>query len=89
MLIGDQPIRRFRELKVPKAGILKLLTPTDCVKDRLAAYYHWNDRQGLNQAVWVAEAHAVKIKDVTEWSIREGHREKLQDFLAALKQAKN
>jgi hypothetical protein len=38
----EMPIRKFNEIKT-----LKLLTPTDCVKDRLAAYYHWNDPQSL------------------------------------------
>ena len=30
------------------------MTPTDSVKDRLAAYYHWNDQQALEQAIMVA-----------------------------------
>lgn len=44
--IGDEPIKEFAERKV-KAKLLKLLTPTDCVKDRLAAYIHWGDKQRL------------------------------------------
>ena len=27
------------------------LTPTDAVKDRLAAFFHWSDRQSLEQAL--------------------------------------
>lgn len=42
--IGQEPIQSFETLTTP-AGRLKLLTPTDCVKDRLAAYFHWNDEQ--------------------------------------------
>jgi len=34
---------------------LCLLTPTDCVKDRLAAYFFWNDLQSLGQAVMVVK----------------------------------
>ena len=79
-LIGDQPIREFAELKLPQ-GRLKLLTPTDCVKDRLAAYFHWNDRQGLNQAVAVALAHPVNIGEIDSWSTREGMGRKFQEFL--------
>jgi hypothetical protein len=85
-LIGDQPILEFAELKLPQ-GILKLLTPTDCVKDRLAAYFHWNDRQGLNQAVGVAVAHSVKISEIETWSKREGMKIKFEDFLDSLKEA--
>ena len=82
-LIGDQPIREFAEIRSLQ-GTLKLLTPTDCVKDRLAAYFHWNDRQGLNQAIAVANAHPVKIAEIEEWSKREGMRSKFSDFLSAL-----
>jgi hypothetical protein len=79
-LVGDQPIQEFSELKMPQ-GTLKLLTPTDCVKDRLASYYHWNDRQGLNQAVAVAKEHPIKVDDVKDWSKREGMVLKFNDFI--------
>ncbi len=85
-LIGDQLIHEFAELKLPQ-GTLKLLTPTDCVKDRLASYFHWSDRQGLNQAVAVALAHPIKIKEVALWSKREGMQAKFTDFLTAIKKS--
>lgn len=80
VLIGDQPIREFAELKFPQ-GTLKLLTPTDCVKDRLAAYFHWNDRQGLNQAVAVAIARPVKFRDIEIWARKERMHAKFADFM--------
>ncbi|MDP2228515.1 MAG: hypothetical protein Q8J78_13685 [Moraxellaceae bacterium] len=52
-----------------------LLTPTDCVKDRLSAYYHWHDRQALEQAVWVAQRQAVDREAVRQWSAQEGMSE--------------
>jgi len=52
----------------------ELLSPTDCVKDRLAAFYHWNDRQCLQQAVWVAQERAIDWKEIEWWSRREGKR---------------
>lgn len=79
--VGDQPITEFTELKLPH-GTLKLLTPTDSVKDRLAAYYHWNDRQSLNQAVWISEMHPVKFDEIEKWSQKEGMASKFSDFLA-------
>ncbi|OFZ79019.1 MAG: hypothetical protein A2583_14900 [Bdellovibrionales bacterium RIFOXYD1_FULL_53_11] len=83
-LIGDQPIRDFAKLKLPQ-GTLKLLTPTDCVKDRMAAYFHWSDRQALNQAVAVAKSHPIDVADIEAWSKREKMRNKFQDFLDSWK----
>ncbi|OFZ54758.1 MAG: hypothetical protein A2428_01045 [Bdellovibrionales bacterium RIFOXYC1_FULL_54_43] len=85
MRVGESLISEFEELKLP-SGTLKLLTPTDCVKDRLAAFYHWNDRQGLDQAVWVAVAQAVNLSEIKKWSKSEGASTKYEEFLAALKQ---
>ena len=81
--IGESLITEFNELKL-KTGVLKLLTPTDCVKDRLAAFYHWNDRQGLDQAVWVCLAQPVKLSDVKKWSQHEGKLAEYFEFEKAL-----
>ncbi len=78
--VGEELIREFSEISVPQ-GTLKLLTPTDCVKDRLAAYFYWNDPQGLNQAVWVAQAHPIKFASVKQWATNEGMIEKYKTFL--------
>ena len=52
--VGKEPIGEIAEMTV-STGVLRILSPTDCVKDRLAAYYHWKDRESLEQAVAVAE----------------------------------
>ena len=65
-------------------GTLKLLSPTDCVKDRLAAFYHWNDRQCLQQAVWVAQERAIDWKEIERWSRKEGAEEKFTIFRKAV-----
>ncbi|MBU0501792.1 MAG: hypothetical protein KJ811_00920, partial [Candidatus Margulisbacteria bacterium] len=54
LAIGSEPVHEINEMKT-RRGRLKLLCPTDCVKDRLAAYYHWNDPQSLEQAIMVAK----------------------------------
>jgi hypothetical protein len=33
---------------------IRALSATDCCRDRLAAFYHWNDRQSLDAAVDIA-----------------------------------
>jgi hypothetical protein len=76
---GDAPVNDIATRK-EETGILRLLTPTDCIKDRLAAYYHWDDPQSLEQAVWVAEKNTFDIVSIEEWSRKENMLEKYQIF---------
>lgn len=69
--IGDEKIEKFNEFKL-ETGVLCLLSPTDCVKDRLSHYYHWGDQQCLAQAILVSVNWDIDLNDVREWSIREG-----------------
>jgi hypothetical protein len=67
-----------------------MLTPTDCVMDRLAWFYHSNDPQGLAQAIEVARRHRVSLARIERWSEGERAREKFREFkrkLAAAKRA--
>ena len=82
--VGDQPIDDYAEMK-SKGGSVKLLTPTYCVMDRLAAFYHWNDLQSLEQAIAVARGHPVQLERLQAWSKREGMMEKYREFLDRLK----
>lgn len=53
---------------------LRLLSPTDCVKDRLAGYIHWNSRANFDQAALVCrrQGNRVDLKQVERWSEQEG-----------------
>lgn len=82
--VGNKPVTREKEIKT-KLGKLILLTPTDSVMDRLAAYYHWDDAQALDQAVMVAKAQVVNLREIKKWSVAEGHKDKYEDFLKELK----
>jgi hypothetical protein len=62
-----------------------MLTPTDSVKDRLAAWYHWKDPQSLEQALLVAAAQKVELTEVRRWSAREGFKEEYRTFEKRLK----
>jgi hypothetical protein len=77
--VGGEPVREILEIR-RATGILRLLSPTDCVKDRLAAFYHWDDRQSLEQAVLVCRAEEVDLREVRRWSIREGMADKYAVF---------
>ncbi|MBI5640449.1 MAG: hypothetical protein HZA17_08490 [Nitrospirae bacterium] len=85
--VGKEPIKAQTELKT-RLGLIVLLTPTDCVKDRLAAYYHWNDPQALDQALMVAGAQKVRLYEIKKWSENEGHTEKYREFAKRLKRKK-
>lgn len=82
--LGKEPVTVFENIRTKRGGLL-LLTATDCVKDRLAAFYHWNDRQALEQACLVAIAQKVDVREIKKWSAQEGHQEKFSIFSAALK----
>ncbi|MFH1653898.1 MAG: hypothetical protein ABIE74_07555 [Pseudomonadota bacterium] len=81
---GDEIITKTKILNTDY-GKLKLLRPIDCVKDRLAAFYHWGDRQSLDQAVMVANDNRVSLKELTEWSEGERSIEKFKIFLNLLR----
>ena len=80
LAVGGEPVLAVEELHLI-TGTLRLLSPTDCIKDRLAAFYHWNDRQCLQQAVWVAQERQVDWDDLERWSRQEGAMEKFAEFL--------
>lgn len=71
LAIGEEPVTEIVE-KEMSTGTLRIISPTDCVKDRLAAYYHWNDKQCLLQAKYVTQTQDVDLEEVRAWSEREG-----------------
>ncbi len=80
----------FGETVVPESSVLtlqtefgpvRIITPTQSVMDRLAAYLHWNDNQALDQAVMVASRQHVDWPELYEWARREGAEAVLIDRL--------
>jgi hypothetical protein len=65
---------------------LRALSPTDSCLDRLAAFYHWDDRQSLTHAVEIARRRRVDRRRIAAWSAAEGHAEKHREFLRELRQ---
>ncbi len=78
--IGDEPVSEFNYINT-RFGTICLLTPTDCVKDRLAAYFFWNDLQSLDQAVMVAKRNKIDIQDIKKWAEKQGELEKYNVFI--------
>lgn len=85
--IGEEIIRGFNKMKT-KYGVFKLLKVEDCLKDRLASFFHWNDRQSLEQALTVCLDHKINIKNIHRWAKRENHEKKFLHFEEELKKAK-
>lgn len=84
LAVGDEFIKKTTVLK-ETTGSLHLLSPTDCVKNRLAGYYHWGDLQSLEQAVLVACAQKVDLAEVKRWSRKEGKAAEFLKFRGRLK----
>jgi hypothetical protein len=80
--VGVEPIREISEIKYA-TGILRAISPTECVKDRLAAYYHWGDQQCLAQALLVARSKKIDMNEIKRWSKVEGMHEKYDIFSGA------
>jgi len=53
-------------------GPLRVVTPTLCVMDRLAAFWHWQDRQSWDQAVLVARHHQLEYDTLLVYAVEEG-----------------
>lgn len=52
-------------------GTIRIITPTQCVMDRLAWYVHGNDKQALEQAIIVARRQEIDWDQVLEWAASE------------------
>jgi hypothetical protein len=86
--VGNEYVRNFNSIAT-RFGKIKLLRPVDSVKDRLGAYYHWNDRQGLEQAINICLEQEIDLFEVESWSLSEGQPKKYATFLNYLKKAKS
>jgi hypothetical protein len=53
-------------------GPLRVITPTQCVMDRLAAFWHWHDRQAWDQAVLVASQQSIDYDELIALAESEG-----------------
>ncbi|MBU2609424.1 MAG: hypothetical protein KJ606_00545 [Chloroflexi bacterium] len=77
--VGEEPVKEISEIELA-TGILRVISPTDCVKDRLCAYYFWGDKQGLAQAVLVAQFQMIDIREIERWSKVEGKAREFEVF---------
>ena len=81
--VGEEPVKEISEFQL-STGTLRVLSPTDCVKDRLCAFYFWSDLQGLEQAILVTRNQQVDLKEIKRWSKVEGKEEDFKFFTKKL-----
>ena len=86
LMIGDEfiPESQIVEMQTNQ-GTLKLLSPTDCVKDRLANYYYFHDRQCLAQALMVANRHPINLSALEQWHENESLMKEYVEFIVLTK----
>lgn len=84
--IGGTVITEWNQLET-EFGTIQILSPTQVVMDRLAAYIHWNDPPSLDQAVMIAESHSLEWKALEAWCTEEGGIEKYETFRRALRKS--
>lgn len=65
---------------------LRLLSPTDSVKDRLAGYIHWKSRANFDQAVLICRRQRgrVNLRAVEKWCRAEGGGAAFEELTARL-----
>jgi hypothetical protein len=84
--VGREPVETVQ--LTTKHGTLETLSPTDCVLDRLMQFFHWNDRQALEQALLVSTSQKVNLRRIREVSLREHKLDAFDEFRALLGAAK-
>lgn len=77
-------LKRVRTL----SAAVRTLSATDSCRDRLAAFYHWADRQSLDVAVLIALRNRVDMRKISGWSAREGATEGYGRFVRELARAR-
>jgi hypothetical protein len=85
LAIGHEQIDSTRIASIETAsGTVRLLNPTDTVKDRLLWYYLEQDGQCWQQALDIARCQSIVWRDLKTWHEREGYADEYTRFRGAL-----
>jgi len=82
--IGEDHNIQPAEVKID-GKVIKLYSPTDCIRDRLASYIHFKAPECLDQAVLVASRHPFDLAKVKTWCQQEGGALQFEEFRQLLK----
>ena len=73
--------------KAVNGAVIKILSPTDCIRDRLASFIHFRSRDALDQAVLVARTQPFDINRIRSWCLKEKAEGAWEEFRRLLAQA--
>lgn len=85
LAIGDDDVVEPVEIRVGGTRVLAL-SATDSCRDRLAAFYHWRDRQSLRVAAAIARYQRVDLDAIRKWSAAEGADDGFREFEREVRQ---
>lgn len=88
LAIGDDDLVEPVRIAVGPSRVLAL-SATDSCRDRLAAFFYWDDRQSLRAAAAIAVARRVDMTTIRRWSAREGNAERFQEFVAEVRRLRS
>ena len=83
---GDHAIRPLEYASGSRRCLA--LSATDSCRDRLAAFYHWNDQQSLDVAVQIALSNRLGWRRIRRWSEAEGNVPRYEEFLRELRRVR-
>jgi len=81
LTVGVEPVKNVDEVRFV-TGTMRIISATDSVKDRLAAFYHWGDEQCLKQARLIKERNKVDLDEIERWSKGEGKQREFLRFIS-------
>ncbi|WP_044557483.1 hypothetical protein [Halobacteriovorax marinus] len=67
---------------------IKILSPTDCIKDRLSSYIYFKARECFDQAILVAKAQKFNKSALRRWCEGEGRVDVFKEFINQLEKLK-
>jgi hypothetical protein len=83
LAIGEDLVQSY-DTVTRNGELLHVLSRTDCVRDRLASFYFFSDRNALAVAIAVAQSGPVNISSIRRWSEREGEAARFAEFHESL-----
>lgn len=84
VMVGDMHLQEYNSITL-KGNVLTVLTPTQCVMNKLADFYYYNDRECFKLAILLTKEQKIDLNAVKKWSVKEGQGLKFKEFTQALK----